>query len=132
MTTTLTIRDEATSSRIPDREFALDVPSDTPTVREIIEARVRQEVREYNLEKPEVFRGLVSPVEAEITLNGAKMPDKREIDPEAQALRALAAFEGNGVLMLLDDRQAERLDEEVDVTPETTVTFLKLVPLVGG
>jgi hypothetical protein len=34
--------------------------------------------------------------------------------------------------MVVDDRQVEALEEEIRVRPETQVTFLKLVPLVGG
>jgi len=35
-------------------------------------------------------------------------------------------------MVLVDDRQAESLDEDIVVKPETRVSFLKLVPLVGG
>ena len=31
-----------------------------------------------------------------------------------------------------DNRQAESLDEEFVVGPQTTVSFIKLTPLVGG
>jgi len=34
--------------------------------------------------------------------------------------------------VLVDDRQVEELQEEVTLTGESTATFLKLVPLVGG
>ena len=34
--------------------------------------------------------------------------------------------------MLVDDRQVDELDEEIEIRPDTTVTFLKLVPLLGG
>ena len=45
---------------------------------------------------------------------------------------AVAAFEANGFLMLVDDVQVESLDEAFGVTDDTVVTFLRLVPLVGG
>jgi hypothetical protein len=45
---------------------------------------------------------------------------------------ALQAFERGRVLLLVDDRQVERLDEEIVLAPDTTVTFLELVPLAGG
>ena len=38
----------------------------------------------------------------------------------------------NGFFLLVDDRQIEDLDEEVVVTVESTISFVKLVPLVGG
>lgn len=46
--------------------------------------------------------------------------------------RALADFGGNGFLVLVGDRQLTGLDERVDLTAATEVTFLRLVPLVGG
>lgn len=45
---------------------------------------------------------------------------------------ALEAFERNGFILLVEDRQVETLEEEIRVRPDTQVTFLKLVPLVGG
>jgi hypothetical protein len=32
----------------------------------------------------------------------------------------------------VDDRQVDTLDDEIALRPDTTVSFLKLVPLVGG
>jgi len=34
--------------------------------------------------------------------------------------------------VLIDNRQAEELDEEFVVGPTTAVSFVKLTPLVGG
>ena len=46
--------------------------------------------------------------------------------------RQLAAFERNGFLILVDDEQVEQLTDCVVLSPDTVVTFLKLVPVVGG
>jgi hypothetical protein len=134
MSTTLTIRDETTSSFGGDNEeFTLDVPTERITVRELIRARVYGEVRDYNLRQPEYFRGLVQPTDAERTLNGFKVRRGRRIDPEKQFKRAVESFYRNGFLVLVDDRQVDELQEEIEIRPDTTtVTFLKLVPLVGG
>ena len=73
MTATLTIRDETTFSfGGDDQGYALDVPTEHLTVRELIRARVYQEVREYNLRQPEYFRGLVQPAGAERTSTASK------------------------------------------------------------
>ncbi|MFE4973332.1 hypothetical protein ACFRAR_14605 [Kitasatospora sp. NPDC056651] len=45
---------------------------------------------------------------------------------------APAAFAGNGFLVLVGDRQVTDPEEEVELVLGTEVTFLKLVPLVGG
>ncbi len=133
MSTTLTIRDETTFGLDSDgNEFALDVPTERITVRGLIRARVYGEVRDYNLRQPEYFRGLVQPTEAERTLNGFKVRQGRRLDPEKQFKKAVASFHRNGFLVLVNDRQVDELEEEIEVRPDTTVTFLKLVPLVGG
>jgi len=102
------------------------------TVRELIRSRVYQEVKDYNTLQPEVFRGLVQPTDTERTLNGYKLRRPRQINWEKQFDKAIAAFLGNGFLILVDDEQVTELDEEITIAPETAVTFLKLVPLVGG
>jgi hypothetical protein len=134
MATTLKIRDETTLSLGGDEEggFALDVLTARITVRDLIRARIANEVRDYNLSQPEYFCGLVQPTGAERTLNGFKMPKRRRIDPEKQFELAMSAFYANGFILLVDDRQVDELEEEIEVRPDTTVTFLKLVPLVGG
>lgn len=129
---TLTVRDETTSSLDEDCVFTLDFPTERVTVRELIRARVYGEVGEYNASLPEHFRGLVQPTDAEKTLNGYRLRGPRGIRPEAQYEKAIEAFEGNGFLLLVDDRQVEDLDRVIEIEPQTTVTFLKLVPLVGG
>ncbi|MBI3467989.1 MAG: hypothetical protein HY000_33700 [Planctomycetes bacterium] len=131
MTATLTIRDETTAGQTLG-EWALEVLTDRITVRELIRSRVYQEVQDYNLKQPEVFRGLVQPTDAEQTLNGFKLRKGRQIDWKRQCEKALEAFEQNRVLILVDEHQAESLDEEIEVKPGTEVTFLRLVPLVGG
>ena len=69
----LTIRDESATGSVT-HELTLDVLSETMTVRELIRSRVYQEVQDYNLKRRTgtgEFRGLVTPTDAERTLNGA-------------------------------------------------------------
>jgi hypothetical protein len=75
---------------------------------------------------------LVQPNDTERTLNGFKFHKPRLVNPETQYEKALEAFVGNGFIVLVDNRQVENLDDEIALHPETSVTFLKLVPLVGG
>ena len=130
----LTIRDESATGSVTN-ELTLDVLSETMTVRELIRSRVYQEVQDYNLRRRTgsgEFRGLVTPTDAERTLNGVRLRKPREIDWKEQFEKACDAFGRNGFFVLIDDRQAESLDEEFTVGPKTTVSFVKLVPLVGG
>ncbi len=131
MSTKLMISDETTAGD-KSGEFVLDLLTERITVRELIRSRVYQEVQDYNLKKPEVFRGLVEPTDAEKCLNGYKVRQPRQLDWHKQFETALEAFESNRILILVNDRQIENLDEEIVVQPETKVAFLKLVPLVGG
>jgi hypothetical protein len=84
------------------------------------------------LKQTEYFNGLVEPFDAEKTLKGFKLRKKRKIDWEEQFARALEAFHRNGFFILVGERQAEDLDEVLEVNGETEVSFVKLVPLVGG
>ena len=128
---TLLIHDETTSGQ-KTNSFTLDCLTERMTVRELIRARIYQEVQDYNREQPEYFRGLVEPTQAERVLNGYKLKAKRKIDWEEQFKRATEAFERNGFFILVGDRQAETLDEAFEVRVDTEVSFVKLLPLVGG
>ena len=112
--------------------WELEVAEERLTVGELIRRRVFQEVAEYNARTPRVFQGLVQPEDAERVLNGYALRTPRRIDPEAQTGLALRAFAGNGFLVLVGDRQTTDVAEEIELPLGTEVTFLKLVPLVGG
>lgn len=131
MSTTLTIRDESLSGA-ELREWTLEVLTERLTVRELIRSRVYQEVQDYNLRCGDVFQGLVQPEASEQSLNGWKLRKARQIDWKRQFDLALEAFEQNRVLILIDDRQAESLEQELVIEPSTRVTFLRLALLVGG
>jgi hypothetical protein len=133
-TTTVTIHDETLSGERSEA-LTLDFLTERITVRELIRSRVYQEVQDHNRKKPETFRGLVQPTEAERTLNGTeyKLRDRRkDVDWKQQFARACDAFARNGFFVLVDERQVESLDEEIVLRADTRVSFVKLVPLVGG
>ena len=131
MASTITIQDKTTLSG-PGYFWELPVATEQLTVRELIKIRVFEEVEDYNSRQSDLYRGLVQPTEAEQTLNGYKMLKRREIDWEEQYESATQAFQQNGFLILVDDQQVTELDDIIEILPETSITFLKLVPLVGG
>ncbi|MBC2901415.1 hypothetical protein [Streptomyces cupreus] len=100
----VTFVDETTTG---ERETGprLEVAQERLTVRELIGRRVREEIAAGR---------------------------RRRKDPEGQTELVLKAFAANGFLLLVGERQLTELDEEVDLTADTEVTFLKLIPLVGG
>src|SRR4051812_32385862 len=131
MSTTITVKDESVTGQSISA-FPLELLTEQITVRELIRSRVYQEVDDYNRKAPEYFRGLVQPTDAEQTLNGYKVRKARQIDWKTQFDKALEAFQRNNFFVLVDDRQVEELDEELTLTHTSTVSFVKLVPLVGG
>lgn len=130
MSVTIDILDETTAG---DRRGAgtFSCDSVSTTLRDIIRLRIQQEVDRYNHSDTGVFQGLIQPGETERILNGAR-PSHRLLDWEKQYATAIGAFQGNGFLVLVDDRQITELDEPIHLQPQTKITFLKLVPLIGG
>ncbi|MEO6454897.1 MAG: hypothetical protein ABIN97_12525 [Ginsengibacter sp.] len=113
-------------------EVEVSFQNELTTVQDIINTRVYAEVEAYNNKMPEYYRGLIQPGEAETTLNGFKLKQRKKIDAEQQLFTALDAFKRNGFFVLIDNIQAESLEQMVVINPNTTISFIKLTPLVGG
>ena len=128
---TLSIKDATVDGKIID-ELSVSLTNELVTVQEIIEARVNAEVEQYNNKQPEYFKGLVQPGDAERTLNGYKLKERKKVDAEQQCLIALDAYQKNGFFVLIDNIQSESLEQLVVINPETKISFIKLTPLVGG
>jgi hypothetical protein len=128
---TLQIKDETAGGKVYN---SIDVvfSSEMVTVKDIIEKRVVAEVEQYNSKLPEYYNGLVQPTEAEKTLNGFKLKEKKKVDVEKQVYAALNAFNNNGYFVLIDNIQAESLEQMVVINSNTIISFIKLTPLVGG
>lgn len=127
----VTLLDETTRGEVLNKT-SLRLVSERVSMRELITQRIRQEVDRYNAEKHETFFGLVRPTDAEEKLNGYKLRTPKLVSFEQQLELALRAFESNGFFVLVDDRQVDELDEIVTLSEGSTVSFVKLVPLVGG
>ena len=141
-TQTLTIHDQTLTGQSAGEGFtlSLDELAETITARELIRARVYQEVDDHNRRvragdaagRP--YNGLVTPAAAEQQLNGPRQGKvlAREIDWRKQFETACDAFARSGFLILVDDRQVGDLDEPITLRPTTDVAFVKLTMLVGG
>jgi hypothetical protein len=132
----LTVRDE-TAVGEAYHEVSLVFPSERITVRDLIRERVYQEVQDFNRTRDaEVFRGLVQPNDTERILNGPRaefrFKGRREIDWKEQYEKALSAFATSGFLILVNDHQADDLDEVLTLEAGSQVAFVKLTLLVGG
>ena len=80
---TISIQDENFSGAVL-QQVEVGFASDTVTIKDIIEARVRQEVDLYNKKLPDYFNGLIEPSDAEKTINGYKLRHRKLIDGEKQ------------------------------------------------
>lgn len=122
--------DETTTGGRRDA-WHLEIFEERLPLREVIRRRVFQEVAELNARRSSRYPGLVEPTETERTLNGARREPRRLV-AEEQYARALEAFGRNGFVVLVGDEQVDGLDAQVELRAGTEITFLRLVPLVGG
>lgn len=131
MQQTIILRDETATGKLIS-EIAIFFDKEIITVQELITARVQAEVDSYNKMMPEYYSGLVQPTDAEKVLNGYKLRDRRKVDGEKQVYIALNAFQKNGYFILVNDKQVSDLQDTIALRASTTVSFVKLTPLVGG
>lgn len=128
---TVVVTDATPAGKETARVLLEDVPNPV-TLRELIRHRVREEVARYNANPQPRFTGLVRPTDAEWTLNGYQLRRPRRLDWQAQAKAALHSFKHNGFVVFVGDRQLDDLDEELTLAETDEVSFVRLVPLVGG
>jgi len=126
----LIIRDENGLGNVyHEMEFSFDKVK--VSIRDIITERIYQEVEKYNQQAANYKYSLVKPKDDEVRLNNPNNK-KRLVNAEKQVEVALNAFNNNGFFLLVDNLQAEDLDHMVEIKPDTSVSFIKLTPLVGG
>ncbi|MBL8587359.1 MAG: hypothetical protein JNK46_02420 [Methylobacteriaceae bacterium] len=107
------------------------------TARLLIEERVRIEwerAAEAAL-RPDSEQARAALARRLVALNpwrrGAPAP-RREPTVEDAVEIALAGFDKNAFFLLVDGAQVTRLDETIPLRPTSEVTFVRLLPLVGG
>jgi hypothetical protein len=152
MNAVLEIYDERRPGAERELRHRLELPSERMTARDLIRCRIEADVAIHNAAERARFDRdiaaqetdrdprngwLVTPGAVERTLNGPRSaygPGCRLglIKSEPLIAVALEAFARNGFFMIFDGRQIVDLDEELTVEHDSTVTFLRLVPLVGG
>jgi len=115
----LKIKDETFTHEVY-YETTIDLETEITSVSNIIKARVIKELDNYN--NP---NNLMSAQKIEKILNS-------KISKEEQIDSALKAFENNAYFILIDNIQAKSLSQVVVVDKDTSVSFIKLTPLIGG
>ena len=128
MATTLTVHDRSLDGTLL-HELTLDFLTERITVRELIRGHVYQTVTEANAGRVEHWMGLDrSAIKAQAPDVGKPKP----IDWKSQFERATSAFRTGTLMILVDGRQVEKLDEEIEVRVDSEISFLRLTPLIGG
>jgi hypothetical protein len=152
MNAVLDIYDEQRPGAERQLRHRLEMPAERMTARDLIRCRIEADVAIHNAAERARLDGviadeggnraarnawLVAPAEAERALNGPRVygpgvKRTRLIKSEPLIAVALKAFVSNGFFMIFDGRQIVDLDEVLTVEQDSAVTFLRLVPLVGG
>lgn len=149
MNAVLEIYDERRPGAERELRHRLELPTERMTARDLIRCRIEADVAIHNAVERERLDGkiaaerdapngwLVTPGPVERALNGPRGvygPGTHLdlIESEPLIAVALAAFARNGFFMIFDGRQIVDLDDVLTVELDSTVTFLRLVPLVGG
>jgi hypothetical protein len=113
------------------------------TVRELIGVRVDLELEAHRDREADVRSRTMQGISGrELQLNGAQKALRPSLFLGCGAGKSLArdqlieaaeqGFLRNRFFILLDDRQAENLDDELQLDQTGNVTFLQLTPLQGG
>jgi hypothetical protein len=123
---TIMIRDESLQGTQPS--WQLDILEEQSTLREVIRSRIYQDVREYNAKKRSQVRCLLPPT----SLWQVLAEHTPTLDWQVQYDQAIKAFEKRSYIVLIDDQQITQLDSPMRLSAQSTVTFFKLIPLIGG
>jgi hypothetical protein len=144
MQAVLKIVDECFGTGAGERRPALELKlvSERITARDLIRRRIADEVETANRTRAEhgaghaISRSFLIPLGAdspETRLNAPARPARPKLfDEKTEYARAIRAFEKHQFILLFDERQIERLDDEIALTEDSEAVFLYLTPLIGG
>lgn len=145
MADTITIEGKIPGQRRPlFPEFALPYPpawqaaGNRTTLRALITQAVLGQVQAFQerQEANRLVRALsAQDIEAGLMKGKVEMGGReavQEVVPAEAVQTALTAFEDGLFYVFVDDAQIETLDAELDIRPDSRVTFLRLVALAGG
>ncbi len=127
----LRIRDVSAMGQMM-HEFFLPMPEAEISVRQLIEVRVRAEVHDYMQGRKHSGYDLFDVDEVEKILNRHGVGQPPQLDVEKQVSRALSGFKANRFFVIVNDRQVTSLDQTVAISDASEVSFMQLLPLVGG
>lgn len=131
----ITIQEETFVGKILNK-IALEVDKEQMTIAELIRYKVEHSVAKHNATVEAENNQAGTQHAVETVLNKHKPQTyafKRELaDSEQETYRAWEAFKTNQLIVLIDNSQAESLEQEVLFNQDTVASFLKMTQLVGG
>lgn len=113
--------------------------SDLPTLRDVIAAIVRDQVRQFQDRQTQrqflralTERDIAAQAErGKIEAGGSEVP-LQPVDVEAAIETALVAFADGIYLVIVDERPVHQLDVRIAIHPDSQITFVRLTLLAGG
>lgn len=119
------------------QETVYEIPGHLKNVRELIIAVTAACVRQYNqrMEEPDLLRCLTKD-EIDSMATAGKVGfgvnyGEKKADSDKAVENALQSFEDGIYRIFLDDRALETLDEEIQLTKDSCLTFVRLTMLAG-
>ena len=96
--------------------------------------RINEQIRLNHAKHSRVASFLVGPHihQTERRLNIAAKIRPQKFDVEREVASAISAISAGQVIMLFNDREVVDLDADLTLTGDSSVIFLRLMPLVGG
>ena len=122
----------------PDRALAVALSAGPTSLRDLIDAIVRAEVRAFIARAGDerLVRVLTEQALVEGLAEGSVRSGGRDVaadvDPDAAVRAAIEAQQDGLFQTIVDDEPVDRLDDVIQLRDGTRVMFLRLVPLVGG
>jgi hypothetical protein len=123
----------------------IDILNEEITIAELIqrtvEAQIREILVERKLHETQAYKVLSKQylTQEEIqeqattgTINLLRSDQPPTLDSAREVRRAKRAFQERTYTIIVGGRPATRLDEKISMRPGNKITFLRLVPLVGG
>ena len=113
------------------------LPDGITTLRQLIEAVVRQEVRKYNNRGSEnmlvhfLTESEISDQSTVGKIGFGRLYSDKKADIEKALITALQGFEDGLFRVVVGEKEAKELDEPLDIHENDTLTFIRLTFLAG-
>lgn len=126
------ISDEKIGGKIIS-QIELMLESEVITLRELIFARVKKEIQEIKSNKNSSQENSFNSNAMENALNeNSNKYNIEDLNEIQQGKYACQSFKKNAFFVIVDNEQIEHLDQEIIFDETTKVSFIRLVPMIGG